>query len=369
MKILARLGAALTAAAAAMESNERPTPRAVRIGVVTDALGKGGSAALRFLILQLNCVQGSLQFELVPAPENDALISRLKEASLPWPLKKRWSREEIKNERALELFGGRMQKHLEKLTSECKEPPVSKFVVLSTASLTDNRHSIRKPDGAPLVALIALGQWERTMAPPTEVELFLALLLRQASALAVPDLDHTMHFGSKGCLFDYNQELRDVRNKALGGFICDFCNEAISSSAYPHLGDDLRKALSKAWLGAFDDPHSPAAISAKLGHNLFINKSLNSTVWESIRAALPAESLKGVYAVVGGLLIAWGGYQLGMKQPAKQQCGCSPSSSQHLSGLSPTYGLYAECDSNGVTNDNHDRTSSISHGLLFHMPP
>ncbi|MGF6968643.1 hypothetical protein OKW43_005671 [Paraburkholderia sp. WC7.3g] len=180
---------------------EKKSASALRMGVVTEPLGKRDSPALRYLILHLNAVQQSFEFELVPAPPADSLMARLMSSYGPL-----LSREEIENKQLLESFGERERAHLESRRAlfRCEEESPSHFVVLSTALLEHRWYSARKPDGAPVVALIALGGWRRTMAPPTEVELFLAMLLRQAAALAVPRLDSSMHFGTKGCMFDFN---------------------------------------------------------------------------------------------------------------------------------------------------------------------
>jgi hypothetical protein len=301
-----------------MFPREKRSAGALRIGVVTEPLGKQDSPALRYLILRLNAIQQSFEFQLVPAPPGDSLIARLMSSNEPL-----LSREEIKSKRLLEFFGVRERGYLERRRAQfrCEEAPPSHIIILSTALLEDRWYSARKPDGAPVVALIALGGWKRTMAPPTEVELFLAMLLRQAAALAIPRLDSSMHFGTKGCMFDFNQELRDVRYKALNGYVCEFCAGVIAGSDRPTLASDLRIALGKEWLGSLDDPASPASIAAKLGHDLFINKGLVPTALEKIESVLPTESLKLLFtiigAVVGGIVGSWIALKLGLPTHGK----------------------------------------------------
>lgn len=302
----------------ALFAEEKKPADALRIGVVTEPLGKQDSPALRYLILHLNAIQKSFEFQLVPAPQGDSLIARLMSSHGPL-----LTRQEIANNRLLESFGERERTYLETRRAQfrCEEECPSHIVVLSTALLEHRWYSARKPDGAPVVALIALGGWRRAMAPPTEVELFLAMLLRQAAALAVPGLDSSMHFGTKGCMFDFNQELRDVRYKALNGYVCEFCAGAIAGSKRPELANDLRTALGKEWLGSLDDPASPASIAAKLGHDLFINKGLVPTAFEKIQSVLPTESLKLLFtiigAVVGGIVGSWIALKLGLPTHGK----------------------------------------------------
>lgn len=301
-----------------LSPRRKPKATALRIGVVTDPLGKQDSQALRYLILHLNTVQQTFEFQFVSSPPEDPLISLLAR-----PPRHRASRSEIAQGRFLEAFGERMRSHLESENADfnCQEPPPTRFIVLSTAHLQDNWYSMRKPDQSPLVALVALGGWKRTMAPPTEVELFIAVLLRQAAALAIPSMDRSMHFGTKGCLFDFNQELRDVRYKTLNAFVCEHCAGVIAESEYPDLATDLPLALGKEWLGSFDDPASPASIAAKLGHNLFVNKGLTTTAFEKIVTALPTESLKLLYSIVGsvvaGAVGAWLALKFGLPPHAK----------------------------------------------------
>ena len=202
-------------------------------------------------------------------------------------------------------------------TFGCYEPPPDHFVVLSKARFTDNYMSTRAPDFNPVCAVVALGNWKRSMAPPSVAEFFLVLLLRHAVAFVSPALSGSVHIGTKGCLFDFNRELSSVRFKVLGGFVCSFCTNALERDGHPNLRRELVKILSMRWLSSLAEPFSVASVSAKLGHNLFIVKGLTPTIWEAVRSSLPSEGLKQILGLVGTVLAAAIGYYLGFSTGKK----------------------------------------------------
>src|SRR5215471_8954743 len=243
--------------------SEEGRARVLRIGVITEPLGTQDTPALRFLIIYLNTLQHSFEFELSPTPRNDPLLVML-------ALKDVIQREDATGQ--MEGFVQRAQAHISNNNASfsAQEPPPDKFVILSTARFNDNWYAARMPDKDPVCAILALGNWKRNMAPPTLAEFFIVLLLRQAVALASPSLCRSVHLGTKGCLFDFTEHLSDVRYKILSGLVCDYCTEALKRDGLPTLKKDLLKVLSKDWIASADAPNSVASITAKLGHSLFV---------------------------------------------------------------------------------------------------
>jgi hypothetical protein len=267
----------------------------LRIGVVTEPLGSLDSPALRFLILKLNSLQRSFEFELVTPTDGDRLLTQLGGTSVV-------ERSQIKE--GLVALAGRLQARMASEIKQfgCSEQPSDKFVILTTARFMDNFMSTRAPDSGPVCSVIALGHWERSMAPPTLIEFFLVLLLRHAVAFVSPTLSGSGHLGTKGCLFDFNRNLAEVRYKVLGGFVCSSCSDSLVRDGHPDLQQELVNILSMRWLGSLAEPHSPAAIAAKFSHNLFIVKGLRPTSWETLRSALQEEGLKQALTVIGAVL-------------------------------------------------------------------
>lgn len=78
----------------------------------------------------------------------------------------------------------------------------------------------------------------------------------------------------------------------------------IATQGYSDLVPELRRLLSRKWLGSPADPASPAGIVSKLGHNLFITKGLQPSPLESARMTLAKEGVKQVWTVIGTVIAA-----------------------------------------------------------------
>jgi hypothetical protein len=78
------------------------------------------------------------------------------------------------------------------------------------------------------------------MAPPSLVEFIITLVL-SASADTLPGTEDLTHLGTKGCLFDFNENLSNARFMALQGFICESCRLKLNQAGYPQLADETRE--------------------------------------------------------------------------------------------------------------------------------
>jgi hypothetical protein len=126
-----------------------------------------------------------------------------------------------------------------------KEPP-ERFVLLTMVGFTDRAFAVDVPN----LRLLALGDWQQHMVPPSILEAFVALTLRQAAALVAPSLRETMHFGTRGCLFDYAADLSESRYKVMQGFISTFSRDALARDQHADLADGLQRVLNtRRWLG------------------------------------------------------------------------------------------------------------------------
>lgn len=269
-------------------------PAPVRIGVLTQPLGREATPALRYLILHLNTLLRSFEFELI---DLDSLLPLLQQLA---------SRATIDCEEACKQLPASAAKLRTAVTGvyakyKFPEPPPKILVILSLAQF-DNDYWIRTSEVNPGVAIIALGGWRRTMAPPSLTEFFLVILLAVSVKMACHPFRLGRHLGTKGCLFDFNRDLSDARYHVLGRFICRTCSDALVKAGRPHLKEELLRVLSKEWLGKMDDPQSPAAIAAKLGVDLFVTKGLQPTVWEQVTGAFQKEGVNQVLKIVGTLI-------------------------------------------------------------------
>jgi len=105
-------------------------------------------------------------------------------------------------------------------------------------------------------------------------------------------------------MMDFSADLSDVRQHVLLGNICRECELLIRQAGYSDLASDLRLVLSKRWLGDPANPASPAAVIAKLKHDLFITKGLEPSLIERIKMSLIQEGFKQIPTVIGLVVAA-----------------------------------------------------------------
>jgi len=142
------------------------------------------------------------------------------------------------------------------------------------------------------------------MAPPSLLEFVQMLLIREAVATLCPGLSGSVHLGHKGCLLDFTVSLSEVRQKALMGYVCDFCRQYMAYGGHSLLADTVTHLLDREWLGSPMDPRSVAGVAANLKYNLFVTKGAQATSKEIFVAALRQEGAKQIATIIGGVIIA-----------------------------------------------------------------
>jgi len=259
-----------------------------RIGLVQCISGIDDSA-LRYLILSMNSVQSAFQFEFVPFDDQDGFLRPLlANATVDRPT----SNEMLK-------FHARQTRHFQEMAKSYEQQGESPhcFQVISTAKFSDSYFYTSNG----LVSVIALGNWKRSMAPPSILEFIQVLVLQNALFILCPGLE--THLGTRGCIKDFSAQLSDARQKVLVGYLCHECEYIISEHGYPGLADELRPLLSKSWLGNSADPTSPAAIISKLKRDLFVTKGLKPNLLELTRMTAIQEGVK-LPAAIAAVVIA-----------------------------------------------------------------
>lgn len=263
-----------------------------RIGVVLMPRRKLNDSALRFLVLAMNKEQGLFQFEFFAPPLDDPLLRRLSSKSV--------SRLSVKQE--LPAFAERMAAHVVNKSArfsliELESP--SRFVVISHCSFDDNYYSARNA-----ASVISLGNWKRFMAPPSLLEFVQMLLIREVVGTLCPSLSGSVHLGHKGCLLDFTEYLSEVRQKALRGFVCDFCRRYMAHDGHSKLADIVTRLLDREWLGSPTDPRSVAGVAANLKYDLFVTKGARATPREVFITALRQEGAKQIVTIIGAIIAA-----------------------------------------------------------------
>jgi hypothetical protein len=279
-----------------------PQQKAKRIGILLSGLEKANLPVLHFLVLYMNSLQSTFEYEFLPTAPQDELIQML---SAPTPI----NREEVRAKTP--AFIERYRDWLEKLIVdyELREPPPEYFVIVGLAHFSDNFYTMRQ---GPL-SVLALGNWDRVMAPPSLLEFILTLIVRESVAAISESLRSSIHLGTKGCLCDFTLSLTDVRYKIFNGFICQYCRAALQHDGLPGVADELTRVLGRKWLGNTTDSNSPASIALKLGYNLFTTKGLEATKWEKFLSLIQEEGIKQFITIIGAIIIAVSLILLGLK--------------------------------------------------------
>jgi hypothetical protein len=282
-----------------------PKKNAIQIGIVLcDDIAEPAVPALKFLLLQLNTLQSTFEYQFLPVPD-DSLLSRLASGK---------ELERIGVERELPRFANAYSDFLHRRAAAYELPAVlpDQILVVSRATFSDRYYVTGSED----VTILALGNWERVMAPPSLVE-FIVTLALSASVDTLPLAHDPTHLGTKGCLFDFNENLSNARFMSLQGFICRSCRRELDEAGYPRLADEIAKILDKRWMGTSTDSGSPAGIAAKLGYNLFLTKGLVPRFRERFLSNIEQEGIKALIKFIGEIILAGALVYLGLKSVGK----------------------------------------------------
>jgi len=191
--------------------------------------------------------------------------------------------------------------------SSLKEAPPSNFIVISLAKFDDGYYSTRpsfRLTTPNRISILALGNWEDYMAPPSILEFILTLVMRESVAFVSPSLVGSIHLGTKGCICDFTPSLEEAKFKVLHGYVCQFCRERMARDGLPNLANEILAVLRKEWLGRRSDPSSPAGILSHLKYDLFVTKGLTPRWWEKMFATLREEGPKQALEIVAKIVLA-----------------------------------------------------------------
>src|SRR6266851_2951191 len=285
-----------------------------RIGVLTGRAEGFNLPALRFLVLQLNRLQQSFEYEILRTDDfSDPMLDHL----VDWALV---DRDEIRKKVPAFIAGFTTHLNAKNKSFSLLEPPPDYFVLLTLAKYKHNYFSMREGR----MSVLALGNWDARMAPPTILEFILTLILRDSVAAASPSLSGSVHAGTKGCLCDFTQYPDETRFRALGGFVCSYCRNALITDGLPNVADEVTRILDKRWLGKRSEPASTAAILSKFGSDIFLTKGLKPSLREKIFNTLQEQITKDVLRIFVELIIAALLLWLGLKPIVTSHGAASP---------------------------------------------
>jgi hypothetical protein len=301
-----------------IESTPKMEPK--RIGILLGRVPQLNTSALRFLVLQMNTLQKSFEYEFLPtAPEFQCKYLPGEYEFLPTTPQDDFclmlSTNSLVDKEVIRatapMFLETYRRHLQALIDEyqLRESLPDYFVLITMARFSDEYYSMRVPG----LSILAFGNWERSMAPPSILEFILTAILRESIAVVSPSLRGSIHLSTKGCLLDFTPSLDEAKFKVLGGFICSHCSKALETEGLNGVQQDLSKLLSKDWLGKSDDPQAPAGIISNLGFDLFLTKGLRPSFRERLSGAIEQEGVKELLKFISALLVAAALFWLGLK--------------------------------------------------------
>jgi len=283
-----------------------------RIGILLVGLQTANLPALRYLILQLNRLQTTFEYEFLPTqdperPDDEDVV----EDEFFTMLRADFEIEKDRVKNAVPAFVDRYVAFLLTLNSKYKlqEEPPDYFIVVSLARFDDGFYAARKAQ----VSVLALGNWDPVMAPPSILESILTFVVRESLASISPRLNRSIHLGTNGCVCDFTANLDEARIKVLSSFVCEHCRTALREEGHGVLVEEVQTVLSRDWLGTVDNPSCPAAIVAKLGYNLFATKGFSATPWEKTLARASEEGIKQIVFLIASVILAVVLVWLGLK--------------------------------------------------------
>ena len=262
-----------------------------KLGVMIPELGmQDGGRALRYLLLHQNTLQKSFEFHVLPVIE-DRIVDQL----LPGQRANR-----IQVEEEMPAFMRKCRENYARLAQGYGLPSEpDPILILSTATFADNYYLTGGDDWG----IIALGNWERHMAPPSIVEFFLSFAVKVAIDKACGDQFPQRHIMTKGCSFDFHADIANARYSVLSGWLCAQCINTISLAHSDQLVNDAQLLLKREWLGTVAEPSDVSITAKKLGYDLFHVKGITPTWWERIRTVLEEEGVKMLLTIIAGLTV------------------------------------------------------------------
>jgi hypothetical protein len=284
----------------ASESRKLP----IRVGLVLAAFPLEKATAFKYFLLLLNRLQEVFEFQFHDSPASDPLVSLLACTE---------ALDAVATGDQLLDFATRLKADFDRkiVRHDLSPTYVSQIIIISLATLTNYHFLIRRSH----VSLLALGEWDRSMSPPSAAEFLQVAILRAAYSAMEGGVWNTIHQGTRACIFDFTDNLDETRLMTLVGLgVCSECRQALIDDGYTDSPAEIRRIVERSWLGNRNTPGTPANIMAQFGYDLFFSKGFTSTWRERVRQFLQEDAAKEIiklfFAVLLAGLLVW----LGLKK-------------------------------------------------------
>jgi hypothetical protein len=274
----------------------------LRVAIAFGAFGVRDLTPYKYFLLLLNRLQRTCQFEIHDIDGGDAFLRSLAKSA-----------DNAQQARdGLADFGERFRRHIEqgiKRYDLAKDAP-DQFVLITGLTLSDSRYLIRRGR----TTMLALGLWEKYMAPPSLAEFLQLLALRAPYSAIEGHVWNQIHLGNRACIFDFTAKLSNTRLMALTGVgVCSDCERALELDGFQEAASEIRRIASREWCGTITEVGSPAHVMARLGYNLFLTKGFEASFLERVKKVLADDGLKEFVKISLALLLAWLLIRLGLK--------------------------------------------------------
>ena len=261
--------------------------------------------AFKYFLLLLNRLQRTFEFAFYDPPPDEPLTAALRSKKPVDPGSVR---------RHLLPFGASLKAIADETINrvDLARAFPSQIIVISQATLSNYHYLIRQKH----VTLLALGEWERSMAPPSAAEFVQLVVLRAAYSATEKGAWETIHLGTKSCVFDYTRNLQDTRMMTLVGLgVCNECRQALEHDGFTQAPNEIAHVAERSWLGKRSDPGTPANIMARFGYDLYLTRGFTSTLGERFKQLLEEDAAKEfvklLFLIAGTGLLVW----FGLKNP------------------------------------------------------
>jgi hypothetical protein len=277
-----------------LTATEKGNAPPIRVALILAAFPSETANAFKYFLLLLNRLQHVFEFEFHEPAKNDPLIRHLQS-------KKRLNADRLREQ--LGQFSTRLKQSFDQSRAhfDLSETYVSQIIIISLATLTNYHYLIRRKD----VTLLTLGEWDRSMAPPSAAEFLQVAILRAAYSALEGNVWNSIHLGTRACMFDFTVNLDETRLMTLVGLgVCSECESALIADGYPAAPYEIRRILKRSWLGDRNTPGTPASIMAQFGYDLFLAKGFTTTFRERLKQTLQEDAVKELIKLFFAILLA-----------------------------------------------------------------
>jgi hypothetical protein len=274
----------------------------IRIGVVFAAFPAKDTAPYKYFTLLLNHLQRSCEYELFDLDETDEFVRLLEKPDNVDGDLMLVNADKARD--ALKSCGDRLRARIRSdidLHDLAIEQP-DQIVVVSGVTLSDYHYLIRRES----TTMLALGQWDRFMAPPSLAEFLQLLLLRAPYSALEGHVWNKIHMGNRACIFDFTENLENTRFMALAGVgVCANCEAALVLDGFPNAPAEIRKVAAREWRGDRLAAGTPANIMAHLGYDLFLTRGFEPNFSERLRETFSSDGIKEFIKFMYAVVLAW----------------------------------------------------------------